>query len=643
MSVSARSLDWYPKRFAPGDMDGTMNDGLLGKTELSPLEILIRETAQNSWDARIEGLVPEYGVNLRSPDPVLNQRLAELLPLDHAPHFAESLLSTDVPILEISDRNTVGLDGPVDMEPVAAGTPKNFEDLIFKVGVPRSDGQGGGTFGFGKTAAFNYSELGVVVYWTRCKNSAQELEHRFIVSAFTESYVADDVQYTGRHWWGRIDDSKILPVQGEAAEALGNELFARGFDDEQTGTSLLVLVPRIDSTEAERESAVEEDSTGPSVSDTASEPNALMSDMDAFASQARRAMRRHLWPKLVPEGEKGEGTMTLLLEVGGTRVELEDPDPGTLELWGMALNALRQTSPRQSEPSTVVSRQVKTDIVPIIRLSEVLGHLAIIHRNFLLKPQLSTDDLDPAEPTNHLGRVALMRGATELVVATEDWGEDSQVPMTDWLAVFRSTPDFDPIFAASEPPAHDSWVSSGSRPDVKRVVTAMKKMINRRIAENLGLTNKSTGSGPGAAERTAGLSRRLGSVLPVERPKDNRGRGSTTNKDPKPARAGRWRVSDQVCSFEGTAFDGTQMQRVRFTVEGPGPEAMVDLQVSVIGDQGVRELLSPAVLKARWSQEAQALSDGSGCRIGSGSSASVVFNAPHRRALRIELLVTGVE
>jgi hypothetical protein len=643
VSVSARSLDWYPKRFAPGDMDGNMNDGLLGKTELSPLEILIRETAQNSWDARIEGLVPEYGVNLRQPDPGLNQRLAELLPLDHVPHFAESLLSPDAPILEISDRNTVGLDGPVDMEPVAVGTPKNFEDLIFKVGVPRSDGQGGGTFGFGKTAAFNYSELGVVVYWTRCKNSDQELEHRFIVSAFTESYVADDVQYTGRHWWGRIEDSKILPVQGEAAEALGNELFVRGFGDEQTGTSLLVLVPRIGSTEVESEFDGEEERLGPSVSDSTGETNTPMNGMDAFASQARRAIRRHLWPKLVPGGEKSEAPMTLSLEVGGTKVDLVDSDSGALELWGMALNALRQTSPHQSEPSTVVSRQVKTDIVPIIRLSEVLGHLAIVHRNFLLKPQLSTDDLDPAEPSNYLGRVALMRGATELVVATEDWGVDSLVPMTDWLAVFRSTPDFDPIFAASEPPAHDSWVSSGSRPDVKRVVTAMKKMINRRIAENLGLGNKNTSSGPGNAERTAGLSRRLGSVLPVEVPRDNKGRGNTDKKDPKPVRSDRWRVADQVCNFEGTAFDGTQMQRVRFRVEGPGPEAMVDLQVSVIGDQGVTELLSPAVLQARWSQDVQALADGSGCRIGSGSSASVLFNAPHRRALRIELLVTGVE
>ena len=56
--MSSRALEWYPKRFAPGDMDGTTNENLLGQTELSPLEILIRETAQNSWDARLPGETP---------------------------------------------------------------------------------------------------------------------------------------------------------------------------------------------------------------------------------------------------------------------------------------------------------------------------------------------------------------------------------------------------------------------------------------------------------------------------------------------------------------------------------------------------------------------------------------------------------
>ena len=139
------ALDWFPKEFRAGDADGKINESLMGKPELSPLEILIRETAQNSWDARLNEVTPEFRVSLRSLD-ARQLNLSNLLPINEDDQLFLQTLDTDsLEVIEISDRRTTGLDGPVDMSPTSdESVSKNFEDLIYKVGVPRHDGKGGG-------------------------------------------------------------------------------------------------------------------------------------------------------------------------------------------------------------------------------------------------------------------------------------------------------------------------------------------------------------------------------------------------------------------------------------------------------------------------------------------------------------------
>ena len=60
-------LQWFPKRFSPGDMDASGGDRLLGKTELSRLAVLIRETAQNSWTRRMKA--PDLSLASASVEP----------------------------------------------------------------------------------------------------------------------------------------------------------------------------------------------------------------------------------------------------------------------------------------------------------------------------------------------------------------------------------------------------------------------------------------------------------------------------------------------------------------------------------------------------------------------------------------------
>ena len=74
-----KTLQWFPKRFSPGAMDASGGDRLLVKTELSRLAVLIRETAQNSLDARNDRGRPLFGMALRRTDYRLRDDLADLL------------------------------------------------------------------------------------------------------------------------------------------------------------------------------------------------------------------------------------------------------------------------------------------------------------------------------------------------------------------------------------------------------------------------------------------------------------------------------------------------------------------------------------------------------------------------------------
>ena len=46
-------MDWHPEKYsATGNIAGKGNQKLLGKPTLDPLELMVREAVQNSWDAR---------------------------------------------------------------------------------------------------------------------------------------------------------------------------------------------------------------------------------------------------------------------------------------------------------------------------------------------------------------------------------------------------------------------------------------------------------------------------------------------------------------------------------------------------------------------------------------------------------------
>lgn len=628
-----RSLQWFPKRFSPGDMDASGGDRLLGKTELSRLAVLIRETAQNSWDARDRGGRPLFGLNLRRTDFRLREDLTSLLSEGRLAELAGMRRRANFRVLEVYDRGTKGLDGPADLSPAGKGRSARFQDLILKFGVSHNNGTTGGTYGFGKTATFAYSGIGTVIYWTRCRNPEGELEHRFIISAFRESYQEQGIQYTGRHWWGVLseDGESVLPVLGEDAAELGERFFERRFEGDETGTSILILDPLVADEEDAAETAAEP------LDRFSSDPETLERD---FARRARHAMRANLWPKMIPAPGASETPMDLELLVNRAPVPLDDASTGALALWGAALNAIRAERADSDEVRTRYG--VPVQVIEILRHRKVIGHLALVRRILDAEDHLDHDDLDPSHDGSRLLRIALMRGQAELVVTTVDWVQREAPMGTDWLAVYKSADDFDEYYAEAEPPAHDNWVTEGSSSESSKIVRHTKIRVRQRITEVIHPQQEETES-PTAPKllSTGALSRRLGAILPAADPQAPDGGGGNRTGRRRAATRARWHVDAAPPRLLSTDATGMQLQEIRFVVRGEQQISRIKLDVSLLGDEGLHEPVPPEQLGVQWQSATPDSLDTANVR--TGEEAAVRFFGAPRRAMRVELTAGAID
>ena len=167
-------MAWYPKPFGPGDMHSAGETKVLGRPEVNFVNLLVRETAQNSWDARLPSVVPRFELRLRKIDDrardvltwnVFGSRVAGSA-LDRA------LDAPELTALEVVDRGTKGLGGPTrNGTPRAPGEPNDYSDFILTVGAPPDDPAGGGSYGFGKTASYMASECATIIVWSRSRDA----------------------------------------------------------------------------------------------------------------------------------------------------------------------------------------------------------------------------------------------------------------------------------------------------------------------------------------------------------------------------------------------------------------------------------------------------------------------------------------
>lgn len=617
--VELPEVQWTPKALDMGAFIAAGSDRLLGRTGMSPTDVLVREMAQNAWDARACHQRPRFEMHLRSLSGEARRALrvflgdAQGLGLEHLEG------SAGVQVLEIADRGTTGLDGPFDLRPTAQGESSNYQDLILKLGVPRSDGGGGGTFGFGKTAAYAYSGCGTVIHWTRCRHEGR-LQQRLIGSAMGDPFTDDRVQFTGRHWWGRREGNLVLPLLDEDAEAWGRVLFAGSFAGGDCGTSMLIIAPLVEQTIGDR--------------DALRDPE---EDVDApdFATAARSAIRRNLWPKMTPASPDEEAPMEVRLTVEGSLVGLGTPQEGAWKHWAMALNAVRaQRSGRPLDEG----KDGLLDIMEVTSYRRAVGDIALLRRPLILEQVDPDDDLDPAAPDAGINRLALMRGRAELVLGTREVKAGEPGSLWDWIAVFIAREEFEKEFASAEPPAHDDWIADGRDKDVDRLARVVKTKVPRQIQEALAVHVVE----PVAGDQVSALhmARRLATILPATLPDTRPGRAQ------RPTRERRGRTVEILRHHLLPAQDASgQDHRVDFIVHSNNPTAgPIRLLAGIVSrDRDSGAQLNGEQLNPRWAGVVDVHEGGIVALARPGEHASLTFTCPRRRAVDVELIAEDTE
>lgn len=629
MTPSHKHLEWVPKPFRDGDLAGGGSSRLLGRSDLSATEILLREMAQNAWDARVEGCVPSFDVSLRTLSLRETAILRRELGGSHGLGLDLVLAEDRLRVLEISDRGTTGLDGPVEIGRVTGADTQNFVDLILKVGVPRTDGRGGGTYGFGKTAAYAYSSCGTVVYWTRCR-TPEGLEHRLIASAMGPEFHLDGQEYTGRHWWGvRTGDGRTRPLTGPLAEDLGRSTFASRFDEEQTGTSILIIDPPVEHLVAlsGRHDQDEEEFISDGGSSGASKVH------DAFSRNARDALRLHLWPKMTPDTPGGPAPMSIDLRVEGSDVDLGSPEKGAWRFWAEALRAIRRDADGSAAPGQGSSGPpVKVIPVTGTRRRTRLGTLAIAFRHLGIDPASDADNLDPHSDLQATGRVMMMRGRTELIVRDKDEAAGIELLGSDWLAVFRADSGIDADLASTEPPAHNDWLPGGGETEGENYARAIRRRIPVLIRE--ALSDRAPAEVRAETADATPLAAMLGLLLPDE-PRSSSATASRERTGRSGGRSG-FAVTGHRLLREGDRLH--QRHMIDFITNGPEGSSRVGLSAKVASDESGASLsLDAEQLALQWrgampDPENQLLAT-----VENGRAASVVLRTPMGRAIDVSI------
>jgi hypothetical protein len=468
---------WWSQPFAPegsAAAEGIVNQ--LGRPSLDPLTILIREAAQNSWDARNPIGAVDFRVEIRALGEQSRVWQRVLLPAPHQDsnvHLLDVLTPSTV-VLIISDRNTVGLGGPIRAGTRSADEASaDFVQFLRNVGEPSDHEFGGGTYGFGKGIFYQLSRAGVILVDTKTA-VAEPAGRRLMGAALERSWYLGERRYTGRHWWGDVAEDDVPdPVMGDDADALAAEMGLPGFGDGRTGTDVVVL--------------------GADLGTTGVEPDVRPRTPHEAATFLASAVLWNLWPKFIPDQE-GRYMRFFVGTQGNVRPVLS---PTELEEFDPFVESLRAV---RSGTGTPYSRTVPPKNAGSLAVS-LAGAQGDVTRQ-LVGAARPFDG-----PTRHIARMRV----AELVV---DYlpGPVHPDSRLSYGGVFKASEEADQAFAAAEPPTHDDWVTKGLTGSVRGVVQNARTFILKRLDESFGGPVQVSGSG---GQGLGELAARLASLVPA--------------------------------------------------------------------------------------------------------------------------------
>lgn len=446
--------------------EGIINQ--LGRPKLGLLETLVREAVQNSWDAKdpISSEPVTFGMvgwtlNKKQRE-VLQKRIFKNCPSNSYLPLLSYLQSTKkLAALAVYDRGTVGLGGPTraDISNSSDG-PRDFVDFLRNVGQPPDKKLAGGTYGFGKAAFYRASRARTILIHTRCLYNGK-MESRFIAAALGKPFVENGIRYTGRHWWGKENPKLEIsdPIEGQFADALADFLNMPPFREGERGTTIVVLQPSL------------------SEEDEDNQPRLIDIERGRSPKQALNQIAEYLlwyfWPKMLTYNGSNPA-MRFVVSWEGEQILIPDPTKYP-PLYGF-VDAIQRLKASKSDDGSPLRHQV-TDISSQ-RPKQHLGRLAL--QQFFTSQELKFDTGREPLFNNLTHHTALMR-MPELVVKYLP-GDSMPNEQFGYAGVFITDQEVDSVFADSEPPTHDEWVSKSLKDNWhKRYVNAALRGIDQAM------------------------------------------------------------------------------------------------------------------------------------------------------------------
>ena len=230
-------MDYQPLKLGRMQECGSSLLKSLQNDSMVPLDLLVRESIQNSLDAaagvqpvRVSFDFSEHSAETISD--VLGGEVAKRLRQRYPGHANRQLV--------IRDTKTVGLTGPLKLEELAGGAPHgNFFRLVYEVGRSQNEAHRGGSWGLGKTVYFRIG-CGLVFYYSRIA-VGRSYEERLAVCLVEDERLTERLQkenHTGIAWWGSGPEGPLTdPVQ---IDRVLKALHVTRYQGDETGTVIVV-------------------------------------------------------------------------------------------------------------------------------------------------------------------------------------------------------------------------------------------------------------------------------------------------------------------------------------------------------------------------------------------------------------------
>lgn len=466
---------WWAQPFRPeGDNTGSGIKNQLGRPKLGEYAVLVREAVQNSWDARRgdgSTVSVKFSVKRLGQYATAWKKMFGSSTLPGEPGKALRNLGPDSLILIVSDRGTVGLDGPIRSDQaVREGGSANFIQFLRNVGEARDTVLGGGTYGFGKGIYYRISQASAILVDSRNTESGK-YGRRLMGAALSDAFDDQDGRrFTGRHWWGAVVDGVPDPLLGEQADFAARKLGLPGFEPGATGSDIVIILPDL---------ALEEVKETP----------------QTLGERIRRHIYWNLWPKFQTQARSQ--AIHFSVEVEGNALDFPAIENiPVLKDFARALDniAIREGTDYGLKKYNRPLGEFSTEWV-VQSMTASAGEVA---DSVLRDPPVEA-------PYRHVAR---MRQA-ELVV---DYFPTTQMPTPEigYVGVFRATAFADHHFAHAEPPTHDDWSTAGLTGSDLGIVRGAASFIRE---QSEALVNARSGTRSKTVQGLGRLSHQLGTFV----------------------------------------------------------------------------------------------------------------------------------